>query len=68
MPNTQDLDDDEVSKITIDSLMSIEIRGWARRNLSLEISLAEITKAGTVGNLGNVVIEHLRVKYCPQAV
>jgi hypothetical protein len=67
MPNMQDLDDDEVAKITIDSLMSIEIRGWARRNLSLEISLAEITKAGTVGNLGNVVIEHLRVKYCPQA-
>ncbi|KAJ5379544.1 Fum1p [Penicillium cosmopolitanum] len=28
MPNTQNLDDDEVSKIAIDSLMSIEIRGW----------------------------------------
>lgn len=67
MPNTQNLDDDEVSKIAIDSLMSIEIRGWVRRNLSLEISLAEITKVGTIGHLGSVVIEHLRVKYCPQA-
>ncbi|KAJ5624630.1 Fum1p [Penicillium lagena] len=64
MPNAAGLDEEEKAKIAIDSLMSIEIRGWARRNLGLEISLAEITKAGTVGNLGSVVMEHLRTKYC----
>jgi hypothetical protein len=64
MPNAARLDDEEKARIAIDSLMSIEIRGWARRNLGLEISLAEITKAGTIGNLGGVVMEHLRTKYC----
>ncbi|KAJ5142667.1 Fum1p [Penicillium bovifimosum] len=64
MPNAAGLDDADKAEIAIDSLMSIEIRGWARRNLGIEISLAEITKAGTVGNLGGVVMEHLRAKYC----
>ncbi|GLI80229.1 mycolipanoate synthase [Penicillium ochrochloron] len=63
MPNAQDMSDEEVNQIVIDSLMSIEIKGWGRRNLGLEISLAEITKAGTVGRLANVVMEHLRDKY-----
>lgn len=61
--NSQDLNDEEMANIAIDSLMSIELRGWARRNLGLEISLVEINKAGTVGGLGTIVIEHLRAKY-----
>lgn len=64
MNNTDDMDDEKTAQIAIDSLMSIEIRGWARRNLGLEISLAEISKAGTVGALATVTIEHLRAKYC----
>jgi acyl carrier protein len=64
MANAEDLDDEQTAKIAVDSLMSIEIRGWARRNLGLEVSLAEISKAGTVGNLGTVLIDNLRAKYC----
>jgi acyl carrier protein len=64
MPIAEDLDDEQTSRLTIDSLMAIEMRGWARRNLGLELSLAAITKAGTIGKLGTVVIEQLRAKYC----
>ncbi|KAJ5291615.1 Fum1p [Penicillium angulare] len=63
MNNMEDMDDVKTAQIAIDSLMSIEIRGWARRNLGLEISLAEISKAGTVGALATVTINHLRAKY-----
>jgi hypothetical protein len=63
MPTATGMSDEEKAKISIDSLMSIEIRSWARRNLRLEISLAEVTKAGTIGNLGNLVMEHLQEKY-----
>jgi hypothetical protein len=63
MPMAVGMSDEEKAKISIDSLMSIEIRSWARRNLRLEISLAEVTKAGTIGNLGNLVMEHLQEQY-----
>jgi acyl carrier protein len=63
MANAKDMDDKQIALVAIDSLMSIEIRGWIRRNLGLDISLAEITKAGTVGSLAILAVEHLRVKY-----
>ncbi|KAJ0418662.1 hypothetical protein BJY00DRAFT_314811 [Aspergillus carlsbadensis] len=63
MAQAQDMDDDEIAAIAIDSLMAIEIRGWARRNLALEITLVQIAKAKTVGGLTRAAIEHLKVKY-----
>lgn len=63
MANAKDMDDEQIAQVAIDSLMSIEIRGWIRRNLQLDISLAEISKAGTVGSLAALAIEHLRIKY-----
>ncbi|KAJ5672085.1 KR-domain-containing protein [Penicillium longicatenatum] len=63
MANAEDMDDKQIALVAIDSLMSIEIRGWIRRNLGLEISLAEITEAGTVGSLATLAIEHFRAKY-----
>lgn len=63
MANAKDMDDEQIAKVAIDSLMSIEIRGWIRRNLGLDISLAEISKAGTVGSLATLAVEHLRAKY-----
>ncbi|KAL3496347.1 hypothetical protein BJX62DRAFT_251184 [Aspergillus germanicus] len=63
MAQAQDMDEDEIANIAIDSLMAIEIRGWARRNLGLEITLVQIAKAKTVGGLTRAAIEHLKVKY-----
>jgi acyl carrier protein len=63
MVQAQDMDEDEIAAIAIDSLMAIEIRGWARRNLGLEITLVQIAKAKTVGGLTKAAIEHLKVKY-----
>ncbi|KAJ5175567.1 Fum1p-like protein [Penicillium canariense] len=59
----EDMDEEEMANIVIDSLMAIEIRSWARRNMGLEISLVEIGKAGTVGGLAAAAIEHLKVKH-----
>ncbi|OQD86541.1 hypothetical protein PENANT_c007G06237 [Penicillium antarcticum] len=59
----QDMDDDQVANMVIDSLMSIEIRSWVRRNLRIEVSLIEISKGRTVGGLAGVVIQHLKAKY-----
>ncbi|KAJ5537168.1 Fum1p [Penicillium frequentans] len=63
MANAEDMNDEQIAQVAIDSLMSIEIRGWIRRNLGLEISLAEISKAGTVGSLATLAVENLRAKY-----
>ncbi|KAL5342666.1 hypothetical protein BJX70DRAFT_394501 [Aspergillus crustosus] len=63
MAQAQDMDEEEIANIAIDSLMAIEIRGWARRNLGLEITLVQIAKAKTVGGLTRAAIEHLKVKY-----
>ncbi|KAL3478889.1 hypothetical protein BJX99DRAFT_268945 [Aspergillus californicus] len=63
MAQAQDMDDEEIANIAIDSLMAIEIRGWARRNLGLEITLVQIAKAKTVGGLTKAAIDHLKVKH-----
>ncbi|KAL4931451.1 uncharacterized protein BDV17DRAFT_288988 [Aspergillus undulatus] len=63
MPQAEEMDEEEVGNIAIDSLMAIEIRGWARRNLGLDITLVQIAKAKTVGGLSGQAMRHLRVKY-----
>lgn len=62
----KDMSDEDMANMAIDSLMSIEIRNWIRRKMSIEISMAELSKAGTVGNLGKLVTEKLRAKYFPE--
>jgi thioester reductase-like protein len=59
----EDLSKDELAKIAIDSLMGIEIRSWFRRNAGIDISLVEISNAGTVGGLSDVAVKMLRKKY-----
>ncbi|KAK2807975.1 hypothetical protein FQN49_008756 [Arthroderma sp. PD_2] len=63
MAQTRDMDEDEIANLAIDSLMAIEIRGWIRRNLGLEVSLVEIGKAAVVGKLAQTIHELLMVKY-----
>ncbi|OAL66032.1 polyketide synthase [Trichophyton rubrum] len=59
----ENADDEEIDNIAIDSLMSIEIRSWFRRNLSLDVSLIEISNAKTVGGLTAITLNALRCKY-----
>ncbi|KAL3474867.1 KR domain-containing protein [Aspergillus californicus] len=58
-----DMTEAEVEDFVVDSLMAIEMRNWARRKLSVEISLAEITRAGTVKGLGTLFYEKMKAKY-----
>lgn len=47
----------------IDSLVSIELRNWWRGTLGVDISVLEMTSAGTVGRLGILAIESLKKKH-----
>lgn len=55
--------DEEIYNIPIDSIMTIEIRNWTRRRLKVDVAITEISKAGTVGRLGPLIMEKLKVKY-----
>ncbi|GLA83996.1 putative PKS/NRPS-like protein biosynthetic cluster [Aspergillus tubingensis] len=58
-----DLSYDQVVELPIDSLMTIEIRNWSRRNIGVVLPLTAISKAGTIGGLGEVILASLRSKY-----
>ncbi|KAL5050934.1 hypothetical protein BDW71DRAFT_215073 [Aspergillus fruticulosus] len=58
-----DKDDEQIADMAIDSLMAIEIKGAVRRNLGIDVSLVEISRAGTVRGLSQVALSHLKVKY-----
>ncbi|KAF7180982.1 hypothetical protein CNMCM7691_000111 [Aspergillus felis] len=60
---SEDMEQHELANIAIDSLMSIEIRTWLRRYGGLEISLVEISKAGTVSGLSKITLKKLREKH-----
>ncbi|KAI9934559.1 hypothetical protein MW887_000174 [Aspergillus wentii] len=59
----EDMSKEELANIAIDSLMGIEIRSWFRRNAGIDISLVEISNAGTVGGLAVVAVKTLRKKH-----
>ncbi|PHH92860.1 hypothetical protein CDD83_4282 [Cordyceps sp. RAO-2017] len=52
-----------LSSMGIDSLVSIEIRNWWRRTLGDDLSVLEITNAGTVEGLGKMAITSLQQRY-----
>lgn len=53
----------QLATIPIDSLMTVEIRNWCRRYFYLDLSLIAITKAATLGGLGDLITATLRSKY-----
>ncbi|KAJ5698397.1 fatty acid synthase S-acetyltransferase [Penicillium macrosclerotiorum] len=63
VPRAENMNAEEVSQMTLDSLMSVEVRRWIKSHLALELSLIEINRAGTVGELARVTLEHLKAKY-----
>ncbi|RJE26620.1 polyketide synthase [Aspergillus sclerotialis] len=61
--NAEDLSNEELANLHIDSLMSLEIRYYLKRHLSVEVSLMEISNVGTVRELSNVIVKTLKAKY-----
>lgn len=57
------IEDRQSSHFVIDSLMTLEVRSWTRRSLGIEVSVAEIANAGTVGGLASLAIELLKARY-----
>ncbi|EHA28193.1 hypothetical protein ASPNIDRAFT_43495 [Aspergillus niger ATCC 1015] len=55
--------DEEAAGFAIDSLVAIEMRSWVRRAIHLDVSLSEITKAGTLGSLAEHIVKLLRLQY-----
>lgn len=60
---SHDLSDEEMASYAIDSLMAIEIKDWVRGNMGMEISMDQTSRAGTVRELAELTIEHLKVKH-----
>lgn len=58
----EDLSDEDLANLHIDSLMSLEIRHFLRRSFNVDISLMEISNAGTAGQLSEVIIKALKAK------
>ncbi|KAK1139769.1 Type I Iterative Polyketide synthase (PKS) [Aspergillus melleus] len=55
----EDLDNEALAKMQIDSLMTIELKNWFKRHLGLEVSIGDVAAAGTIGGLEDVVIQAL---------
>lgn len=68
VPRAENMTPVEIAQMTLDSLMSVEVRRWIKIHLTLELSLIEINRAGTVGELARVTLEHLKAKYNLHAV
>lgn len=58
-----EMTDEELAGIVIDSLISIEIRNWFRRKMSLEVTLTDIARAVDVGALSKLTVARLKAKY-----
>lgn len=61
--NAENLSDEELANLHIDSLMSLEIRYYLQRHLNIEVSLMEVSNVGTVRELCEVIIKTLKAKY-----
>ncbi|KAH8432819.1 uncharacterized protein LDX57_010448 [Aspergillus melleus] len=51
---------DELANIAIDSLMTFEIRTWFRRHAAIELTLLDVSNAGTAGELSKIALRKLR--------
>ena len=52
-----------MADIGIDSLVSIELRNWIRKRLGVEVNVLEITRAGSLLELGGVLQTRMVEKY-----
>ncbi|OJJ07905.1 hypothetical protein ASPVEDRAFT_89138 [Aspergillus versicolor CBS 583.65] len=56
-------DPKQIAAMQIDSLMTLEIRNWCRRYGGLELSLIDITRAETIGGLGDLILAAVQARY-----
>ncbi|KAJ5740229.1 Fum1p [Penicillium malachiteum] len=63
VPRAENMSKEEIANMTLDSLMSVEVRRWIKSHLALDMTLIEIHRAGTVGELVRVIHERLKAKY-----
>lgn len=63
VPRAENMNEEEVAHMQLDSLMSVEVRRWIKSHLALELTLIEINRAGTVGELSRVTYERLKAKH-----
>ncbi|KAJ5920923.1 Fum1p [Penicillium verhagenii] len=68
VPRAENMNAEEIAQMHLDSLMSVEVRRWIKSHLTLELSLIEINRAETVGELARVTLEHLKAKFNLHAV
>ncbi|KIA75812.1 hypothetical protein HK57_00426 [Aspergillus ustus] len=54
---------EDLAGVTLDSLVSIELRNWLRRSLGIDLAMVEINRARTVGVLAKVLRKKLAEKY-----
>ncbi|GCB18254.1 polyketide synthase-nonribosomal peptide synthetase [Aspergillus awamori] len=54
---------DQYGSLEIDSLMGLQIKHWLRRKVEVEVSLGDVIRAKTVGNIAKLVVESLRTRY-----
>lgn len=63
LANSSKGSDESACDMVIDSLMAIEVKNWLRRNLAIEVTLTEISKARTVAGLAALSIERWKIKF-----
>lgn len=58
-----DMDLEHANEVSIDSLMSIEIKSYLGRHLGLHLTVEDISKAATAGALTELIIQRLKSRY-----
>ncbi|KIX01227.1 uncharacterized protein Z518_08952 [Rhinocladiella mackenziei CBS 650.93] len=47
----------------VDSLVTVEVRSWLKRKLEVEVSTLEMLNGGTIENLGELVLERMKMRF-----
>ena len=58
-----EVDLEQTSAVAVDSLMAIEVKSWLSRQLGVQLTVDEISKANTVGTLAQLTLERAKTKY-----
>ncbi|THC94268.1 hypothetical protein EYZ11_006241 [Aspergillus tanneri] len=58
-----EIDEAQYPNLEVDSLMSLQIKHWIRRNADVELSIGAITEARKVGAIATLITDSLRARY-----
>lgn len=51
----------------VDSLVAIELRNWWKLRLGVDVSVLELLNGGSIRQLGDLAIRHLKAKHCTKS-